>query len=111
MTLPDLSALTLVQLVSVFIFFTAIDTGFAWITAAANGTFDAAYALDFLRSHIATKGAPILGMAIIGAGIPQLGIPSIPVAFAAAVAALGVYILQVIASVRGTAADKAVVPA
>lgn len=109
MQVPDLSALTLGQLISTFLFFTAVDTVYAWVIALVNKTFSVDYALDFLRTHVALKGAPILGLAILGTGVPQVGVPAIPLAFAAAVAALGVYIVQVLASVKGTTDDKAVV--
>jgi hypothetical protein len=110
MTLPDLTNLTLAQLIATLLFFATIDTVFAYIVAAANGNFQAAYALDFLRTHVLKAGVPIALLAIIGTGVPQAGIPAVPPAFAFAVASLGIYALTVIASVRDTWADKAQAP-
>jgi len=110
MELPDLQNLSLVSLVSTLLFFAAIDTVFAYVVALTNGTFQAAYALDFLRTHVLKAGVPIILMAVIGTGVPAANIPAIPLAFAAAVGSLGIYVLSVVASVRDTWADKAAAP-
>lgn len=109
MDLPDLTNLTLVQLLSTLLFFTAIDTVAAYAVAFMNGNFQAAYALDFLRTHILKVGGPIALMAIAGTGIPGV-VPPIPFAFAGAVATLVAYIGVTIVSIKDTFADKAVAP-
>lgn len=110
MTLPDFSTLTLVQLVSVFLFFAAVDTGSAWALAAANGNFSTSYAFDFVRTHLLKVGVPLLALGMIGTGVPAIGIPAIPFAFAAAVAILVGYVGVTIKSVQESWADKAVPP-
>ena len=114
MELPDLQNLTLAQVIVTLLFFAAIDTGFAYIVALTAGpfpgNFNAAYALDFLTTHVIRKGVPIAVMAIIGTGVEPAGIPAVPPAFAFAILSLGIYILSVIASVRDTWADKAAAP-
>jgi hypothetical protein len=110
MELPDFTNLPLLGLVSTFLFFAALDTVVAYVIALTNGTFTSAYALDFLRTHILKIGTPILGLAVVGHGIPALSIPAIPPAGAAAAAALTVYALTTIVSIKDSFADKAVPP-
>ena len=110
MELPDLSNLTLVQLISTLLFFAVIDTASAYVIAAVNGNFQAAYALDFLRTHILKVGAPIVLLAVVGTGIPEIGVPAIPAAFLAAVASLAIYVGVTIKSIMDSWADKAIAP-
>lgn len=117
MELPDLTNLSLVQIVSTLVFFAAIDTVFAYIVALSTGpfpgTFNAAYALDFLRTHVLKIGVPILGLAIVGNGISIGGselVPAVPACTLLATASLGLYILATVASLRDTWSDKAVTP-
>lgn len=110
MTLPDFTNLPLESVIATLLFFAVIDTAFAYVVAAVNGTFTAAYALDFLRTHILKIGAPILGLAIIGHGVPQVGIPAIPPAGIAAAASLAVYALTTIVSIKDTWGDRAIAP-
>ena len=110
MTLPDLSNLTLIQLISVFLFFAAVDTLSSWGIAAMNGNFDTAYAFDFVRTHLLKVGVPIILLAVIGTGVPSANIPATPAAFAAALAMLVGYAGVTIKSVQESWADKAVVP-
>ncbi len=114
MELPDLQHLTLAQVIATLLFFAGIDTVFAYVVALTSGpfpgSFNAAYALDFLRTHIIKVGVPIALLAIVGTGVPQAGIPAIPPAFAFALGSLGIYVLTVVASVRDTWADKAASP-
>jgi len=109
MTLPDLSALTLTQVITTLLFFALIDTASAYGIAILNGNFQAAYALDFLRTHILKVGAPIVLLAVVGHGIDPY-VPAIPAAFAAAVASLVIYIGVTIKSIMDSWADKAVPP-
>jgi hypothetical protein len=110
MELPDFTNLPLLGLVSTFLFFAALDTIVAYVVALTNNTFTSAYALDFLRTHILKIGTPILGLAVVGHGIPALAIPAIPPAGAAAAAALTVYALTTIVSIKDSFADKAAPP-
>lgn len=113
MELPDLTNLSLVQIVSTLLFFAAVDTIFAFVVALTSGpfpgTFNAAYALDFLRTHVLKIGVPILGLAIVGNGIDGY-VPAIPACTVMAIGALGLYILATVASLRDTWGDKAVTP-
>jgi hypothetical protein len=110
MELPDFTNLPLLGLISTFLFFAALDTVVAYVIALTNNTFTSAYALDFLRTHILKIGTPILGLAVVGHGIAALSIPAIPPAGAAAAAALTVYALTTIVSIKDSFADKAVPP-
>jgi hypothetical protein len=110
MELPDFANLPLEALVSTLLFFALLDTAVAYVVAAINKNFTSAYALDFLRTHILKIGTPILGLAIVGHGIPALGVPAIPPAGAAAAASLAVYALTTIVSIRDSFADKAIPP-
>lgn len=109
MQLPDLSQLTLAQIVATFLFFAFLDTAAAVIVAVINHNFVAAYLTDFLTSHVLKIGAPILGMALVGHGVPGV-VPAIPFATLAATAGLATYILATIASIKGTFEDKAIAP-
>lgn len=113
MELPDLTNLTLVQIISTLVFFAFIDTAFAYIVAISNKDFNAAYALDFLRTHVLKVGVPILGLAVVGNGISIGGeelVPAIPACTVLAIGSLGIYIIATIASLRDTWSDKAVSP-
>lgn len=117
MAIPDLTNLTLVQIITTLLFFAAIDTGFAYIVALTSGpfpgTFNAAYALDFLRTHVLKVGVPIALLALVGHGISVGGselVPAIPACTLLATGSLGIYILATIASLRDTWGDKAVSP-
>lgn len=110
MALPDFSNLPLPALVSTLLFFAALDTAVAYIVAAINNNFTSAYALDFIRTHILKIGAPILGLAIVGNGLPALGVPAIPPAGVAAAASLAVYALTTIVSIKDSFDDKAAPP-
>lgn len=109
MDLPDLTNLTIVELLATLLFFTFLDTAAAYVVAFMNGNFTAAYALDFLRTHILKAGGPIALLAIVGHGIPGF-VPAIPAAGAFAVASLGVYILVTVASIKDTFGDKGIPP-
>jgi hypothetical protein len=110
MEIPDLTNLPLTAVIATLIFFAAIDTLVAYGVAVMNGNFVAAYALDFLRTHILKVGAPIVLMALIGHGFEAAGIPAIPAAGVAASVSLGIYILTVLASVKDSWDDKAIPP-
>jgi hypothetical protein len=106
----DFTNLSLQAVISTLLFFAAIDTASAWVIALMGGNFTAAYALDFLRTHILKIGTPIALLALVGHGIPALAIPAIPPAGLAATASLAVYALTTIVSIKDTFADKAVSP-
>lgn len=110
MTIPDFTNLPLQTLVATFLFFAALDTVVAYVVAAVNGNFTPAYALDYLRTHILKIGTPILGLAVVGHGIPTFGIPAIAPAGAAAAASLAVYALTTIVSIKDSFDDGAIPP-
>lgn len=110
MEIPDLTNLPLTAIVATLLFFAAIDVVVAYGVALMNGNFQAAYALDFLRTHVLKVGAPVILLALIGRGVPEIGVPAIPPANLAATASLGIYILTVLASVKDSWSDKAVPP-
>jgi len=110
MELPDFTNLPLPELVATLLFFAVLDTGVAYVVAIMNGNFTSAYALDFIRTHILKIGTPILGLALVGHGIPAVGVPPIPPAGVAAAAALAVYALTTIVSIKDSFSDKAVPP-
>lgn len=109
MEVPDLTNLSLFQIVATFLLFAVLDIAAAVVVAVINHNFVAAYLTDFLTSHILKVGAPILGMAIVGHGVAGV-VPAIPFATTAATGALGLYILATIASIKGTFDDKAIAP-
>ncbi len=109
MELPDFTNLPLIELVSTFLFFAALDTGVAYVVAITNGNFTPAYALDFLRTHILKVGTPIVGLAIVEHGVSGF-VPAIPGAGLAAAAALAIYALTTIVSIKDSFADKAIPP-
>lgn len=106
----DFTGLPLQAVIASLLFFAVIDTGAAYLVAVMNKNFNAAYALDFLRTHVLKVGAPIALLAIIGHGVPQAGVPPIPAAAAAATLSLGIYALATLASIKDTFGDKAVSP-
>jgi len=106
----DFTGLGLQETIATLLFFAAVDTIAAYAVAVMNKNFNAAYALDFLRTHVLKIGAPIALLAVIGHGVPQAGIPPIPVAAIAATGSLLVYALATIASVKDTFGDHAVSP-
>lgn len=107
----DFTGLGLAETVSTLLFFAAIDTVIAYVVALTNGNFNAGYALDFLRTHILKIGTPILGLAVVGHGVPAIGVPPIPFAALAATAALAIYAISTIASIKDSFADRAALPA
>lgn len=110
MELPDFTNLPLLGVISTFLFFATLDTIVAVVVSTVNDNFQSAYVLDYLRTHILKIGTPILGLAIVGHGIPALSIPAIPPAGAAAAASLAVYALTTIVSIKESFADKAIPP-
>lgn len=110
MEIPDFTNLSLQAVIATLLFFAAIDTVSAWVIALMNGNFTSAYALDFLRTHILKIGTPITLLAVVGHGIPALGIPPVAPAGIAATAALAVYALTTIVSIKDTWGDKAISP-
>jgi hypothetical protein len=110
MEIPDFTNLNLTAVISTLLFFAAIDTASAWVIALMNGNFTSAYALDFLRTHILKIGTPIALLAIVGHGVPPLGVPAVAPAGIAATAALAVYALTTIVSIKDSFGDKAIAP-
>lgn len=109
--MPDLTNLPLIDVVGFALLLAAIDTIVAIIIALINKTFDGNYVTNFLVSHILKIVTPIIGLAVLGHGFPAAGIPAVPAAALAATAALGAYLVAVIASVTNSFADKAIPPA
>lgn len=107
----DLTALALPQFLGLLLLVAGIDTAFSVVLAIANGNFDGEYLLDFLRTHILAKVAPIFALALIGSGVPALGIPAIPPAWGFALISGGLYVANTVASIKGSLDDKAIAPA
>jgi len=106
----DFTGLPLTAVIATLLFFAVLDTAAAYVVALMNGNFTAAYALDFLRTHVLKVGTPIALLAIIGEGVPQAGIPPIPAAALAASGSLAIYALATIASIKDTFGDRAAAP-
>jgi len=109
MELPDLTNLTLAQVISTLLFFAFIDTVSAFGIAIVNGNFQAAYALDFLRTHIIKVAIPIVLLALVGHGVDPF-VPAIPAAFAASVGSLVLYIGVTLVSIKDSWGDQAIPP-
>lgn len=100
MELPDLTNLTLTQVIGLTVLVTAIDVIAGVALAIVHGKFSLAFIAIWLQSHVVPRVTPILLLAALGNGIPAFDIPAIPPAFALSVAGLAAYILETIASVR-----------
>jgi hypothetical protein len=109
--MPDLTTISLLGLISLTILTGAADTLISMLIALANGNWSSHYALDFLVSHVAKVWTPITLLGILGQGIVPLDVPAIPLATAAAVGALVVYIGVVIASLKQSFEDRGIAPA
>lgn len=105
MDLPDLTALGLGEFLGLLLLVAAFDVIAAWVAAITQGVFSLGAVAIYIQSHVLKRVFPIFAMAVLGHGIPQLGIPELPIASIAAVAFLGTYVLETIASIRGSFTD------
>lgn len=105
MSIPDLTNLSLSSFLGLLLLVAAFDVVTAYVVSAAKGTFSLGAVAIYLQSHVLLRVFPIFATAVLGHGIPQLGIPAIPAASLAAVAFATTYILETVASIRGTFGD------
>jgi len=110
LTIPDLTHLTLAQVIGGALFLAALDTVSTVLLAIANRNFSSQYVTDFLTSHVLKIVAPIALLATAGHGLPAFGVPEVPEAFAASVAALSAYGVKTIGSLYSSWQDKGAVP-
>lgn len=102
--MPDLNALTLQQVFGLLAAVTLVDVGFAIVTALAKGTFSLGAVAIWLQSHVLVRVFVIFALAVLGHGVGTDGefVPPIPAAFGLALIGLGAYVLETIASMKGT---------
>jgi hypothetical protein len=103
--LPDLTALGLAEFLGLLLLISAFDVIAAYVASIVQGVFSLGAVAIYIQSHVLKRVFPIFAMAVLGQGIPQFGVPEIPVASLAAVAFLGTYALETIASIRGSFTD------
>jgi hypothetical protein len=108
--MPDLTSISLLGLTSLLVIAGAIDVIGSQLVALAAGNWSAAYALNFLVSHVAKIWFPILALGVLGHGIVSLEVPAIPLATAAAVGSIVIYVGVTIASLKQSFEDRAVAP-
>ena len=101
----DLNSLTIVQVFTLAALVAAIDTLGSIALSITQNKFSLGAVAIWLQSHVLKRVFPILALAVIGNGVPPLGVPSIPPAFALALAGLAAYVLETIASIRDSFAD------
>lgn len=105
MTLPDLSNLTLVQVFALLGLVAAFDVLTAIVAAIVQGKFSLGAVAVWLQSHVLKRAFPIFALATLGHGIPALDVPPIGPAYIVALAGLGAYILETVASIRASLDD------
>lgn len=105
MDLPDLTALTLLQVFGLLAVIVAFDVLGSIAAAIVQGKFSLGAVAIWVQSHVLRRAFPIFALAVIGHGIPSLDIPAIGPASALAVAGLAAYILETVASLRDSFAD------
>src|SRR5690348_16754655 len=110
MDIPDLTNLPLVALFTYLLLVAAVDVGFNIVMSFVHGDFDPSYVADFLRTHILLRVFVIGALGVLGHGIPAAGVPAIPSVSLAATVALGFYIVETVASLRGAINDTRPVP-
>lgn len=105
MELPDLANLTLVQVFALLAVIAAFDVLTAIAAAVSQGVFSLGAVAVWLQSHVLRRAFPIFALAVIGHGIPVLDVPATGPAYLVALAGLGAYVLETIASIRASFAD------
>jgi hypothetical protein len=104
MTLPDLSNLTLVQVFATLAVIAAFDVLTAIVLSIVQNKFSLGAVAVWLQSHVIKRAFPIFALAVIGHGIGDV-VVAIPPAFVLAIAGLGAYLLETVASIRDSFAD------
>lgn len=105
MTLPDLTNLTLVQVFGLLGLIALCDVATAIVASITQGKFSLGAVAVWLQSHTLKRAFPIFALAVIGHGIPALDVPPIGPAYLVALAGLGAYILETVASIRDSLGD------
>lgn len=104
----DLTALTLSQVFATLAIIAAFDVLTAIAAAFAQGTFSLGAVAVWIQSHVLKRVFPIFALAVLGHGLAVNGttyIPAIEPAWWVAIAGLTAYVLETIASIRGSFAD------
>lgn len=105
MTLPDLTNLTLQQTFGLLALVALIDVATAIVASIIQGKFSLGSVAIWLQSHTLKRAFPIFALAVLGKGVTPLGIPAIDAAYVTALAGLGAYILETVASIRDSVSD------
>ena len=105
MDLPDLTNLTLQQVFALLGLIAAFDVATAIVAAIIQNKFSLGAVAIWLQSHTLKRAFPIFALAVIGHGIPVLDVPPIGPAYLIALAGLGAYILETVASIRASLDD------
>lgn len=105
MTLPDLTNLTLTQVFGLLGIIAAFDVATAIVASIVQGKFSLGAVAIWLQSHTLKRAFPIFALAVIGHGIPALDVPPIGPAYLVALAGLGAYILETVASIKASLDD------
>lgn len=105
MELPDLANLTLAQVFALLAVIAAFDVLTAIVASIVQGVFSLGAVAIWLQSHTLKRAFPIFALAVIGHGIPVLDVPPIGPAYVVALAGLGAYVLETVASIRASLGD------
>lgn len=105
MELPDFLNLALPQFLGFLLLITAFDVVAAVFIAFTKGPFSTDYLMTYIRTHVVQRVFPIFALEVIGKGIPALGIPAIGAAADFAAVSLGLYVVETIGSIKGSADD------
>jgi hypothetical protein len=106
--MPDFTNLTIVQVVSLCLVVAAIDIIGSIALSITQQKFSLGAVAIWIQSHVLARVFPILALAALGHGLTLGGtefLPAIPFCFAAALAGLGAYVLETIASIRDSFQD------
>jgi hypothetical protein len=102
MELPDLANLTLTQVFGLLAVTAAFDVLTAIVASIVQGVFSLGAVAIWLQSHVLKRAFPIFALAVLGHGIPVLDVPPIGPAYVVALAGLGAYVMETVASIRGS---------
>ena len=105
----ELPHLELTQLLIFTLIVTAVDVIGAYVLAATQGKFDLSYVAGWVQTHTVKRIFPIAALAILGNGIAAANLPRIDVVYLGAEAALLVYLLETVQSVRVNFQDASAV--
>ena len=104
----DLTHLTLTQVFTLSATVAVLDTLAAMALAVTQGVFSLGAVAIWLQSHVLKRVFPILALAVLGSGFTAgetVILPAIPPAFGLAILGLTAYVLETVASIRGSFQD------